>query len=29
MHAFDNTVTITRPAGEVFVFLADFQNVPQ
>jgi uncharacterized protein YndB with AHSA1/START domain len=29
MHAFDNTVTITRPAGEVFAFLADFQNVPR
>ena len=29
MHAFDNTVTIARPAGEVFAFLADFQNVPR
>ena len=29
MRAFDNTVTIARPAGEVFAFLADFQNVPR
>jgi uncharacterized protein YndB with AHSA1/START domain len=29
MHAFANTVTIARPAGEVFAFLADFQNVPR
>jgi hypothetical protein len=29
MHAFDNTVTIARPAGEVFEFLADFENVPR
>jgi len=24
MHTFDNTVTIARPAGEGFAFLADF-----
>ena len=29
MHAFDNAVTIARPAGDVFAFLADFQNVPR
>jgi len=25
---FENTVTIRRPAEDVFVFLADFENVP-
>ena len=29
MRAFDNTVTIARPAGEVFAFLAEFENVPR
>jgi hypothetical protein len=28
MAAFQNTVTIARPADEVFAFLADFQNIP-
>ena len=28
MQAFENTVTIQRPAEEVFAFLADFENVP-
>jgi uncharacterized protein YndB with AHSA1/START domain len=29
METFQNTVTIRRPAKEVFTFLADFQNVPR
>lgn len=29
MQAFDNTVTIARSAGEVFAFLAEFENVPR
>jgi hypothetical protein len=29
MPAFENTVTIQRPAGEVFAFLADFENIPR
>ena len=29
METFQNTVTIRRPANEVFTFLADFQNVPR
>jgi uncharacterized membrane protein len=28
MQTFENTVTIQRPAGEVFAFLADFGNIP-
>ncbi|HXT90173.1 MAG TPA: SRPBCC family protein [Trebonia sp.] len=28
MQAFQNTVTIQRPAEEVFAFLADFENIP-
>ena len=28
MTAFQNTVTIARPADEVFAFLADFGNIP-
>ncbi len=28
METFQNTVTIIRPADEVFAFLADFQNIP-
>ena len=28
MQTFQNTVTIQRPAGEVFAFLADFENIP-
>jgi uncharacterized protein YndB with AHSA1/START domain len=28
MEAFENTVTIRRPAEDVFAFLADFENVP-
>jgi uncharacterized protein YndB with AHSA1/START domain len=28
MEAFDNTLTIRRPAEDVFAFLADFENVP-
>jgi uncharacterized protein YndB with AHSA1/START domain len=28
MATFQNTVTIARPAGEVFAFLADFGNIP-
>ena len=28
MTAFHNTVTIARPANEVFAFLADFGNIP-
>jgi len=29
MAAFENTVTITRPAEEVFAYLADAENLPQ
>jgi polyketide cyclase/dehydrase/lipid transport protein len=29
MHAFQNTVTIARPVGEVFAFLADLRNIPR
>jgi uncharacterized membrane protein len=29
METFANTVTIDRPAEEVFAFLADFENVPR
>ena len=29
MDTFQNTVTITRPAGEVFAFLADLRNIPR
>lgn len=29
MHTFENTVTIQRPAAEVFAFLADFENIPK
>jgi uncharacterized membrane protein len=29
MQTFANTVTIQRPAGEVFAFLADFENIPK
>jgi uncharacterized membrane protein len=29
MSDFENTVTIDRPAEEVFAFLADFENVPK
>ena len=28
MQTFENTVTIQRPAEEVFAFLADFENTP-
>jgi Polyketide cyclase / dehydrase and lipid transport len=28
MQTFENTVTIRRPAEEVFAFLADFENIP-
>jgi len=28
MQTFQNTVTIHRPADEVFAFLADFENIP-
>jgi hypothetical protein len=28
MPAFENTVTIQKPAEEVFAFLADFKNIP-
>ena len=28
MQTFENTVTIHRPAEEVFAFLADFENIP-
>jgi hypothetical protein len=27
MHTYQNTVTIARPAGEVFAFLADLRNI--
>lgn len=29
MRAFENTVTIQRPAEDVFAFLADFENIPK
>ena len=29
MDTFQNTVTIARPAGEVFAFLADLRNIPR
>jgi uncharacterized protein YndB with AHSA1/START domain len=29
MQAFENTVTIQRPAEDVFAFLADFENIPK
>ena len=29
MHTFQNTVTIARPVGEVFTFLADLRNIPR
>ena len=29
MQTFENTVTIQRPADEVFAFLADFENIPR
>ena len=29
MPAFENTVTIQRPAEDVFAFLADFENIPK
>jgi uncharacterized protein YndB with AHSA1/START domain len=29
METFENTVTIRKPAGEVFGFLADLENVPR
>ena len=29
MQTFENTVTIRRPAEEVFAFLADFENIPR
>jgi len=29
MAAFDNTVTISRPAGEAFAYLADAENLPR
>ncbi len=29
MDTFQNTVTIARPADEVFAFLADLRNIPQ
>jgi uncharacterized protein YndB with AHSA1/START domain len=29
MQHFENTVTIQRPAEEVFAFLADFENIPK
>jgi uncharacterized protein YndB with AHSA1/START domain len=29
MQTFENTVIIQRPAGEVFAFLADFENIPR
>jgi hypothetical protein len=29
METFENTVTIQRPAEDVFAFLADFENVPR
>ena len=29
MHTFRNTITIARPADEVFAFLADLRNIPK
>ncbi len=29
METFENTVTIQRPAEDVFAFLADFENIPR
>jgi uncharacterized protein YndB with AHSA1/START domain len=29
MRTFQNTVTIARPVGEVFAFLADLRNIPR
>ena len=29
MQTFENTVTIRKPAEEVFAFLADFENIPK
>ncbi len=29
MQSFENTVTIQRPADEIFAFLADFENIPK
>ena len=29
MQTFQNTITITRPVGEVFAFLADLRNIPR
>jgi hypothetical protein len=29
MQTFENTVTIQKPAEEVFAFLADFENIPK
>ena len=29
MQTFQNTITITRPADEVFAFLADLRNIPR
>ena len=29
MQTFQNTITIARPAGEVFAFLADLRNIPK
>ena len=29
MQTFENTVTIARPVGEVFAFLADVRNIPR
>ena len=29
MQTFENSVTIQRPADEVFAFLADFENIPR
>jgi hypothetical protein len=29
METFENTITIQRPAEQVFAFLADFENIPK
>jgi len=29
MHTFQTTVTIARPVGEVFAFMADLRNIPR
>ena len=29
MQSFENTVTIQRPAEEIFAYLADFENIPK